>query len=87
MTLAAFQTAAGQAIHAGTVTAGDNYIVDHQDGTVYLFGVWANRPSIAFDQLYRRDAPDYRAEYRRACSVERANHTLHFPRAAIATRV
>lgn len=81
MTLHAFQAAAHVAIDARTVDAGDNYIVDHRDGTLYLFSVWANAQSIAFDQVFNRGDAAYRPEYREACSIERAGRTIHVARA------
>lgn len=79
MKLAALRSAANAAIRARLADAGDNYIVDHADGTLYLFSVWANEVDIAFDaRITRRDAC-FKAEYQRACAVERASRTVHYP--------
>lgn len=80
MKLAAFRSAANAAIRARRADAGDNYIVDHADGTLYLFSVWANAADIAFDARMNRSDACFRAEYQRACAVERAGLTVHYPR-------
>ena len=59
------------------VWAGPNYIVDHNDGSVYEFSVWANHFGIAYGHLYERGDDRWQREYEYAVTH---GNTIHRPR-------
>lgn len=52
-------------------------MIDHNDGSVYEFSVWANKFGIAFDRVDRPGDRDYRRQYHWALFNEQ---TWHKPR-------
>lgn len=56
------------------ICAGSNYIIDHNNGNVYMFSVWANKFAIFVDDLYLPRDERYECELQTAHSQ---GNTLH----------